>query len=264
MGMNAYFFDMDGTLYNNQFHEVSEKTFAILNQLQSQNHFVALATSRCHQELKHLPSCMRHFPFDRVISDGGSLIVNQEGKIVDMHPIPEMVMQKIIDFCQRENVMFRYSTIDGDYFGTPYNQFAHNIYFKLYLTSPVFKPYAKDEVLNVILFCHGEVKKRAKLLFQDLSLVDFPNCFEIRAEKINKASAIQTILNRHAFDKVYCFGDGANDVEMLKLADIGVAMGNACEALKAVSDIVIDRVDKDGIYKFLKEEEEKDGLYFGE
>ena len=25
--MNGYFFDMDGTLYNNKFHEVSEKTF---------------------------------------------------------------------------------------------------------------------------------------------------------------------------------------------------------------------------------------------
>ena len=28
-------FDMDGTLYNNRFHEVSEKTFKMLNELQS-------------------------------------------------------------------------------------------------------------------------------------------------------------------------------------------------------------------------------------
>ena len=34
--MNGYFFDMDGTLYNNRFHEVSEKTFKMLNELQSQ------------------------------------------------------------------------------------------------------------------------------------------------------------------------------------------------------------------------------------
>ena len=40
--MNGYFFDMDGTLYNNRFHEVSEKTFKMLNELQSQGHFVCL------------------------------------------------------------------------------------------------------------------------------------------------------------------------------------------------------------------------------
>ena len=48
--MNGYFFDMDGTLYNNRFHEVSEKTFKMLNELQSQGHFVALSTSRCQSE----------------------------------------------------------------------------------------------------------------------------------------------------------------------------------------------------------------------
>ena len=261
--MNAYFFDMDGTLYNNQFHEVSKKTFEMLNHLQKQGHFVALATSRCHQELKHLPSCMRNFDFDSVISDGGSLILNSDKRVVDKHPIPNCVMHQIVDFSQKENVMFRYSTMNHDYFGTPYNQFAHNIYFKLYMTSPIFKPYSNDEVLNVILFCHGKVKERAKVLFKDLSLVDFPNCFEMRARKITKASAIQTIVNQHSFEKIYCFGDGANDVEMLKLADVGVAMGNACDALKQVADRVIGRVDQDGIYKFLKEEDKENGLYFG-
>lgn len=73
--MNGYFFDMDGTLYNNRFHEVSEKTFKMLNELQSQGHFVALSTSRCQSELKNLPSCMRSFQFDCMISDGGALVL---------------------------------------------------------------------------------------------------------------------------------------------------------------------------------------------
>ena len=76
--MNGYFFDMDGTLYNNRFHEVSEKTFKMLNELQSQGHFVALSTSRCQSELKNLPSCMRSFQFDCMISDGGALILDKQ------------------------------------------------------------------------------------------------------------------------------------------------------------------------------------------
>ena len=83
--MNGYFFDMDGTLYNNRFHEVSEKTFKMLNELQSQGHFVALSTSRCQSELKNLPSCMRSFQFDCMISDGGALILDKQKEVLEMN-----------------------------------------------------------------------------------------------------------------------------------------------------------------------------------
>ena len=36
------------------------------------------------------------------------------------------------------------------------------------------------------------------------------------------------------------------------MADVGVAMGNACDTLKQVSNVVIGRVDEDGIYYYLK------------
>ena len=32
--MNGYFFDMDGTLYNNKFHEVSEKTLKLIDEME--------------------------------------------------------------------------------------------------------------------------------------------------------------------------------------------------------------------------------------
>ena len=83
--MNGYFFDMDGTLYNNKFHEVSEKTFKMLNELQRQGHFVALCTSRCQTELKNLPSCMRNFQFNCMISDGGALILDRHKEVLEMN-----------------------------------------------------------------------------------------------------------------------------------------------------------------------------------
>ena len=52
-------------------------------------------------------------------------------------------------------------------------------------------------------------------------------------------------------ENAIAFGDGSNDIEMLQAVGIGVAMGNACDALKEVSDVVIGRVDEDGIYNFL-------------
>ena len=48
------------------------------------------------------------------------------------------------------------------------------------------------------------------------------------------------------------FGDGGNDLSMLKHVHIGVAMGNAKDYVKDVADYVTDSVDEDGIYNALK------------
>lgn len=47
------------------------------------------------------------------------------------------------------------------------------------------------------------------------------------------------------------FGDGGNDILMLKHAGIGVAMGNAEDDVKQAADYVTDSVDEDGVEKGL-------------
>ena len=109
--MNGYFFDMDGTLYNNKFHEVSEKTFKMLNELQRQEHFVALCTSRCQTELKNLPSCMRNFQFDCMISDGGALILDRHKEVLEMNCISKATMKTIDSFCRENGLVYSYYPI---------------------------------------------------------------------------------------------------------------------------------------------------------
>ena len=47
-------------------------------------------------------------------------------------------------------------------------------------------------------------------------------------------------------------GDGLNDVEMIKEAGYGIAMGNSSDVLKASADYVTDDVSNDGLYKAFK------------
>ena len=47
------------------------------------------------------------------------------------------------------------------------------------------------------------------------------------------------------------FGDGGNDVAMLRAAGVGVAMGNACDEALNAADYVTASVDDDGIAKAL-------------
>jgi Cof subfamily protein (haloacid dehalogenase superfamily) len=50
-----------------------------------------------------------------------------------------------------------------------------------------------------------------------------------------------------SLDRVIAFGDNLNDVEMLRLAAIGIAMGNASAAVQAHADFVIGNNDTDAI-----------------
>ena len=48
------------------------------------------------------------------------------------------------------------------------------------------------------------------------------------------------------------FGDGGNDIPILKTAGIGVAMGNAADNVKAAADYVTTHVDDNGIANALR------------
>ena len=48
------------------------------------------------------------------------------------------------------------------------------------------------------------------------------------------------------------FGDGGNDISMIKAAGIGIAMGNALESLKREADYTTTGVDDDGVLNALR------------
>ena len=66
-----------------------------------------------------------------------------------------------------------------------------------------------------------------------------------------KAKGLARMMARHGIQAGACiaFGDGGNDIDMLRAVGIGVAMGNAAPAVQAAADYVTDRVDRDGIWK---------------
>lgn len=48
-------------------------------------------------------------------------------------------------------------------------------------------------------------------------------------------------------NEAVAFGDGGNDVDMLELVDLGIAMGNASDKLKSIADFVTEKSSEDGI-----------------
>ena len=48
-----------------------------------------------------------------------------------------------------------------------------------------------------------------------------------------------------------CCGDGFNDISMIEVAGLGVAMENANETVKAAADFITDSNDDNGILKVI-------------
>jgi Cof subfamily protein (haloacid dehalogenase superfamily) len=65
----------------------------------------------------------------------------------------------------------------------------------------------------------------------------------------SKGHALKVLLKEMGIKEaeVMAIGDGENDIEMVKMAGIGVAMGNAHASLKAVADHVVATNDEDGV-----------------
>lgn len=73
---------------------------------------------------------------------------------------------------------------------------------------------------------------------------------EITRAGIDKAAGMRAYIDHVGVPKedTVAFGDGPNDMEMIRFAGIGVAMGNAILELKQIANHVCGDVDKDGLY----------------
>lgn len=73
--------------------------------------------------------------------------------------------------------------------------------------------------------------------------------FEFTAKGIDKAKALDTVLKdlNISSDEIIAFGDGQNDLSIIKYAGIGVAMGNAVDELKENADEITLSNEEDGI-----------------
>jgi len=74
----------------------------------------------------------------------------------------------------------------------------------------------------------------------DMELVDTGFAVHIKSMDVNKGTALLEVAALMGLDAgdIMAIGDSANDIEMLQVAGLGVAVGNANPALKNIADMV--------------------------
>jgi Cof subfamily protein (haloacid dehalogenase superfamily) len=81
-----------------------------------------------------------------------------------------------------------------------------------------------------------------------------PYFLEVVRKGVDKADALARLLDllKLSHKNLIAAGDGHNDFGMIKLADIGIAMGNAHIDVREIADIVAPHTDEDGLLQVLE------------
>nr|XP_043636267.1 endoribonuclease YBEY, chloroplastic [Erigeron canadensis] len=76
-----------------------------------------------------------------------------------------------------------------------------------------------------------------------------PDMLEIVPAGSSKGSGVRMLLDHFGVtaNEVMAIGDGENDIEMIELASLGIALSNGSEKTKAVADVIGASNDEDGV-----------------
>ncbi|CAN1120554.1 Endoribonuclease YBEY, chloroplastic [Linum perenne] len=101
-----------------------------------------------------------------------------------------------------------------------------------------------DRVANEVRPYWSEATGRRANVVQAIS-----HMLEIVPVGTSKGSGVQILLDHlgATAEEIMALGDGENDIEMLKLASLGIALRNGSEKTKAVADIIGISNDEDGV-----------------
>jgi Cof subfamily protein (haloacid dehalogenase superfamily) len=112
--------------------------------------------------------------------------------------------------------------------------------------------------INKLVVLGGNVRKLKALRWQLNQQIGMQVSFttaavltslEVLPKNGGKANGVRTLIKDLgvAPENIMAIGDGENDIEMLKLAGLGVAMGNAAAEVKAAADEVVSSNNADGV-----------------
>jgi Cof subfamily protein (haloacid dehalogenase superfamily) len=257
--------DLDGTLLKSD-HTLSDYTKAVIHKVSEQGIDFMLATGRLFGGARQYSKELNlNTP---ILACNGALIKEAAGKLLYGRPIQDEALAKVFRLLTEKNYYFHCYGEENFYTKNLGNSLAGFYAFNAERPEEERFPMieidpmeliGKDTIYKVLTNCKGEDAR--KELYSELIAIEgisvtvsWSDTFDICADQVSKASAI----HRYAAEKgiepsdIICFGDNYNDIEMIRYAGLGIAVGNAVDELKEAADYVTESNDADGVAKAIE------------
>ncbi len=239
----AVFIDIDGTLMGKS-ESALKRNIETVQKIRGLGHKVFISTGRGKA---YLPSQFDgDSNFDGVITGAGA-VSRLDGKSVVSRLMPYSVTEKFCRFCFEYGLngvleggrnMYYFGTFEGIEVGWIE---INEINFKA-----TVKP---DEPIEKYTILGDIPKELDEILNDDCVVLRFSYYGEIIQKSCGKGTALKEMAEilDIPIERTVAIGDSMNDYDMITAAGIGVAMGNAVDKIKEISDFVTDDVDSGGV-----------------
>lgn len=251
--IKAVFFDIDGTLVSFTTHTVPDSAREAIARLRERGIKVFIATGRL---LRHT-DVVRDIEVDGYITVNGSYCLTSSGEVIYEQAFPRQTIERIFSFMEQYGFSMELMTHENIFVEeiTPEVQRAIDMVNIIPAIAPLREIAAKQKVFQVCPYISHELEQQI--------LPQLPECvgsrwtelfMDVNMRGIDKAIAARKVMEYYGFtmEESMAFGDGGNDVSLVREVALGVAMGNACDALKEVADHITTGVDEDGISRALE------------
>lgn len=248
-------FDLDDTLLNDQI-AISLRSQQAIRAAVEQGIKVTLATGRMYCSTVFFADLLDvNVPL--ITYNGAMVNERPSGKPLFHSPIKPPLAKEILQLC-KERQWYIQSYCNDELYVSEMNDYAKR-YAEITGAKPIpagKQLYTMEQSPTKMLVVAGpnqvsEIVEEFQTRFGDqVSIAESkPSYLEITNPDVNKGNALKVLAERIAIDlrEVVTFGNGVNDISMLRCAGMSVAVGNAHQDVKEAACLVTGTNNEDGV-----------------
>lgn len=253
----ALFFDIDGTLVSFDTHAIPASTIEALIAARAKGLKIFIATGRPKAIINNLTLLQEQNLIDGYITmNGAYCFVGDE--VIYKSAVPKEEVQTMAQFCEDKGYPCFFVAEHHISVCQP-NDLVRKIFYEFLHVDEVpvfsFEKAMRDEIFQLTPFINAEEEKEILPYIPNCEIGRwFPAFVDVTAKGNNKQRGIDEIINHFGIklEETMAFGDGGNDISMLRHAAISVAMGQAGDEVKQAANYVTTPVDENGIWNAMK------------
>ncbi|HCA53935.1 MAG: HAD-IIB family hydrolase [Acutalibacteraceae bacterium] len=264
-----YVSDLDGTLLDRQ-ARLSVQSETIIRRCIEEGMLFTVATARSQSAIGYLQQLGVRIP--SIHLNGVLLYDYSRRQYIDCVPMDIATSLEIIRILKDFDRMSFVYKFDSDCginveFERLSNEVERNFFearknqdYKSFRQTPEITVSEEDKVIYFTMVdtyerlhpIYTEIQKlsgaKATLYSDNYSSMYF---LEVFSSAATKAAGVLKLKKMLGADRIVAFGDNLNDLEMMKIADCGIAVGDAVESVRQQADAVIGRSYEDGVALYL-------------
>ncbi len=257
MAIKLVALDLDDTLLAPNFR-ISQETITSIQKVRQQKVGITISTGRMF--LSALPYAMQLGIDVPLITYQGALVKNSlSGEVLYYKPVPGELAHEIMNIFKDCGVHYHsyfddrlvMETLSAE--GKAYSLLAG---VEATVVNDLAESLETNDAMKIMAISPNEGKILELERCLQSSYADKlhitrskPHFLEVMHPEADKSKALQVVARHYKIEReeVLAIGDSYNDMEMIKWAGVGVAMGNAVKALQETADFITASNSEEGV-----------------